>query len=132
MAAFGDRYLEIRSMLGDPEAFYSKFSSHLDPNLVDRLGAYAVSRNMPLAETVLIALELFMLSVAEGAWAELARGQDLNLFSTAPMSFILEQFLTNDRYTSSQRLIEGPEPPSILNQFCRMIAEADVNVDRSR
>jgi hypothetical protein len=41
-------------------------------------------------------------------------------FSAAPLTFILERFLTISLDPSRQRLIEGPEPPSILNQFRRM------------
>lgn len=108
-------------ILDDPEAFNSNISTQLDPNLVDQLTAYAASRNVPLSQTVLEALELFMLSAAEDAWRELSRGADSEgNFSAAPLTFILERFLTISLDPSRQRLIEGPGPPSILNQFRRM------------
>jgi hypothetical protein len=73
---------------------------------------------VPLPQTVLKALELFMLSAAEDAWRELSRGaKSEGNFSAAPLTFILETISLDP---SQQRLIEGPEPPSILNQFRRM------------
>jgi hypothetical protein len=111
----------LRMTLDDPEAFNSKISSQLDPNLVDQLTAYAASRNVPLSQTVLKALELFMLSAAEDAWHELSNGAESEAnFSAAPLTFILERFLTISLDPSRQRLIEGPGPPSILNHFRRM------------
>ena len=121
MSGFSDLFLELRMTLDDPEAFNSKISSQLDPNLVDQLTAYAASRNVPLSQTVLKALELFMLSAAEDAWHELSNGAESEgNFSAAPLPFILERFLTISLDPSRQRLIEGPGPPSILNQFRRM------------
>jgi hypothetical protein len=64
MSGFSDLFLELRMTLDDPEAFNSKISTQLDPNLVDQLTAYAASRNVPLSQK---ALELFMLSAAEDA-----------------------------------------------------------------
>ena len=100
-------------ILDDPDAFDSKIRTQLDPNLVDQLTAYAASRNVPLPQTVLKALELFMLTAADGAESE-------GNFSAAPLTFILELFLTISLDPSRQGLIEGPGPPSILNQFRRM------------
>jgi hypothetical protein len=51
----------LRMILDDPDAFNSKISTQLDPNLVDQLTAYAASRNVPFPQTVLKALELFMM-----------------------------------------------------------------------
>ena len=57
----------------------------------------------------------------EDAWRELSSGAESEgNFSAAPLTFILERFLTISLDPSQQRLIEGPEPPSILNQFRRM------------
>ena len=82
-------------ILDDPAAFNSKIRTQLDPNLVDQLTAYAASRNVPLPQTVLKALELFMLSAAEDAWRELSGGAGSEgNFSAAPLTFILERFLT--------------------------------------
>jgi hypothetical protein len=53
MSGFSDLFLELRMTLDDPEAFNSKISLQLDPNLVDQLTAYAASRNVPLSQTVL-------------------------------------------------------------------------------
>ena len=62
-----------------------------------------------------------MLSAAEDAWRELSSGAELaDNFSAAPLTFILERFLTISLDPSRQGLIEGPGPPSILNQFRRM------------
>ena len=58
MSGFSDL---LRMILDDPDAFNCKIRTQLDPNLVDQLTAYAASRNMPLPQTVLKALELFML-----------------------------------------------------------------------
>ena len=78
---------------------------------------------MPLPQTVLKALELFMLTAAEDAWRELSSGAESEgNFSAAPLTFILERFLTISLDPSRQGLIEGPGPPSILNQFRRMPA----------
>jgi hypothetical protein len=55
------------------------------------------------------------------AWHELSNGAESEgNFSAAPLTFILERFLTISLDPSRQRLIEGPGPPSILNQFRRM------------
>jgi hypothetical protein len=76
---------------------------------------------VPLPQTVLKALELFMLSAAEDAWRELSSGAETEgNFGAAPLTFILERFLTISLDPSRQGLIEGPGPPSILNQFRRM------------
>ena len=56
MSEFSDL---LRMILDDPDAFDSKIRTQLDPNLVDQLTAYAASRNVPLPQTVLKALELF-------------------------------------------------------------------------
>ena len=118
MSGFSDF---LRMILEDPDAFNSKISAQLDPNLVDQLTAYAASRNVPLSQTVLKALELFMLSAAEDAWRELSSGAGSEgNSSAAPLTFILERFLTISLDPSRQRLIEGSGPPSILNQFRRM------------
>ncbi|HEY8005715.1 MAG TPA: hypothetical protein VIE66_02665 [Methylocella sp.] len=118
MSGFSDL---LRMILDDPDAFDCKIRTQLDPNLVDQLTAYAASRNMPLPQTVLKALELFMLKAAEDAWRELSSGAELEgNVSAAPLSFILERFLTISLDPSRQGLIEGPAPPSILNQFRRM------------
>jgi len=118
MSGFSDL---LRMILDDPEAFNSKIRTQLDPNLVDQLTAYAASRNVPLPQTVLKALELFMLSAAEDAWCELSSGAESEgNFSAAPLTFILERFLMISLDPSRQGLIEGPGPPSILNQFRRM------------
>ena len=115
MSEFSDL---LRMILDDPDAFDSKIRTQLDPNLVDQLTAYAASRNVPLPQTVLKALELFMLSAAEDAWRELSSGvESEGNFSAAPLTFILELFLTISLDPSRQGLIEGPNPPSILNQF---------------
>jgi hypothetical protein len=120
MSGFSDLFLELKMILDDREAFNPKISTQLDPNLVDQLTAYAASRNVPLAQTVLEALELFMLSAAEDAWRELSSGAEAEGNSSAvPLTFILERFLTISLDPSRQRLIEGPGPASILNQFRR-------------
>jgi hypothetical protein len=117
MSGFSDL---LRMILDDPDAF-SNITRQLDPNLVDQLTAYAASRNVSPTQTVLKALELFMLSAAEDAWRELSNGaQSEDNFSAAPLTFILERFLTISLDPSRQGLIEGPGPPSILNQFRRM------------
>jgi len=118
MSGFSDL---LRMILDDPDAFDSKIRTQLDPNLVDQLTAYAASRNVPLPQTVLKALELFMLSAAEDAWCELSGGAESEgNFGAASLTFILERFLTISPDPSLQGLIEGPGPPSILNQFRRM------------
>jgi hypothetical protein len=121
MSGFSDLFLELKMILDDPEAFNPKINTQLDPNLVDQLTAYAASRNVPLSRTVLEALELFMLSAAEDAWRELSSGAETEgNSSAAPLTFILERFLTISLDSSRQKMIEGPGPPSILNQFRRM------------
>ncbi len=118
MSEFSDL---LRMILDDPDAFDSKIRTQLDPNLVDQLTAYAASRNVPLPQTVLKALELFMLSAAEDAWRELSGGAESEgNFGAAPLTFILERFLTISLDPSRQGLIEGPGPPAIVNQFRRM------------
>jgi hypothetical protein len=73
MSEFSDL---LRMILDDPDDFNSKISTQLDPNLVDQLTAYAASRNVSLSQTVLKALELFMLSAAEDAWRKLSSGAE--------------------------------------------------------
>ena len=118
MSEFSDL---LRMILDDPDAFDSKIRTQLNPNLVDQLTAYAASRNVPLRQTVLKALELFMLTAAEDAWRELSGGAESEgNFSAAPLAFILERFLTISLDPSRQGVIEGPVPPAIVNQFRRM------------
>ena len=64
MSGFSGLILELNSIIDDSDAFHSRISAQLDPNLVDQLSAFAAARNVPLRQTVLHALELFMLSSA--------------------------------------------------------------------
>ncbi len=120
MHEFSDLFLELRSILDDPEAYYARISSELDPNLVDELSAYAASRNVSRQEAILKALQLFMLSSAEDAWLKLRYeiGAE-DQFSAAPLSVILERFLAIALDPARQNRIEGPETPAILHPFRR-------------
>ena len=121
MTEFSDLFLELRTILDDPDSYYLQVSSQLDPNLVDELRGYAAARNVPLQEPVMQALQLFMLSSAEVAWRELSReAEAAGKPDMTPLNAILERFLTIALDPSRQKLIEGPEMPSLLNQFRRM------------
>ncbi|SRR6266568_5853868 len=124
MSEFSDLFLELRTILDDPDAYYLQVSSELDPNLVDELRAYAAARHVPLQEPVMQALQLFMLSSAEDAWRELSReAASTGKAGATPLNAILERFLTIALDPSRQKLIEGPAMPSLLNQFRRMPEE---------
>ncbi len=121
MSEFSDLFLELRTILDDPDAYYEQISSELDPDLVDQLRAYAASHNVPLQDALLRALQLFMLTSAEDAWRKLSRevgSNDDN--SAAPLTVILERFLTIALDPSRQKQLEGPELPAILHSFRRM------------
>jgi len=124
MSEFSDLYLELRMILDDPESFDVKISSQLDPNLVDKLSAYAAARNESPAEAILSALQLFMFSAAEEAWRELSSevGSEEDP-DAAPLNVILERFMAIALDPSRQRLIKGPESAKILNQFWRIREE---------
>jgi hypothetical protein len=120
MSEFSELFLELRTILDDPESFDSRIGAWLEPDLVDKLSAYAAARNESLPEAVLAALQLFMFSAAEDAWRELAGGKErTENFSAAPLNIILERFMNIALDPSRQRVIEGPAP-AILNQFCRI------------
>jgi hypothetical protein len=121
MSEFSDLFLELRTILDDPEAYYEQISSQLDPDLVDQLRAYAAAHNIPLQDALLGALQLFMLTSAEEAWARLSRevGAE-DEYSAAPLTVILERFLTLALDPSRQKQIKGPELPAILHSFRRM------------
>lgn len=124
MTEFSDLFLELRTILDDPDTYYLQVSSQLDPNLVDELRAYAAARNVPLQEPVMQALQLFMLSTAEDAWRELSREAEASgKPDVTPLNAILERFLTIALDPSRQKMIEGPAMPSLLNQFRRMPEE---------
>jgi hypothetical protein len=121
MSEFSDLFLELRTILDDPDAYYEEISSELDPDLIDQLRAYAASHNVPLQDALLRALQLFMLTSAEDAWRKLSRevgADDGN--SAAPLTVILERFLTIALDPSRQKHLEGPELPAILHPFRRM------------
>jgi hypothetical protein len=121
MPEFSDLFLELRTILDDPEAYYAQISSELDPNLIDELRAYAVARHIPLQDAILNALQLFMLSSAEEAWQKLCReARPEAEFSAAPLSIILERFLAIALDPARQKSIEGPELAPILDSFRRM------------
>ncbi len=123
MSEFSDLFLELRTILDDPDAYYSQISPQLDPNLVDKLHAYAAARNIPLQQAILNALQLFMLSSAEDAWRKLSAGAAAkDEPEAAPLNVILDRFLAIALDPSRHKAIEGREMPSILNQF-RRIAE---------
>ncbi len=123
MSEFSDLFLELRTILDDPDGYYSQISPQLDPNLVDKLHAYAASRNIPLQQAILNALQLFMLSSAEDAWRKLSAGAAAeDEPAAAPLNIILDRFLAIALDPSRQKAIEGRDMPSILNQF-RRIAE---------
>ena len=112
----------LRMILDDPDAFNSKISTQLYPNLVDQLTAYlrrlakcASPANRPESPGAVYAVSCRRRLARTFQWS----GVEGN-FSAAPLTFILEHFLTISLDPSRQRLIEGPEPPSILNQFRRM------------
>ena len=121
MSEFSDLFLELRTILDDPDAYYEEISSELDPDLIDQLRAYAASHNVPLQDALLRALQLFMLTSAEDAWRKLSRevgAEDDN--SAAPLTVILERFLTIALDPSRQKQLEGPELRAILHPFRRM------------
>ncbi len=121
MSEFSDLFLELRTILDDPDAYYEQISSELDPDRVDQLRAYAASHNVPLQDALLGALQLFMLTSAEDAWRRLSRevgANDDN--SAAPLTVILERFLSIALDPSRQKQLEGPELPAILHSFRRM------------
>lgn len=121
MSEFSDLFMEMRTILDDPDAYYSQISPQLDPNLVDKLHAYAASRNIPLQQAILNALQLFMLSSAEDAWRKLSFGAATkDEPAAAPLNVILDRFLAIALDPSRQKAIEGRETPSILNQFRRI------------
>jgi hypothetical protein len=119
MSEFSDLFFNLRTMLDDPESPHSDLGAELDPNLVDRLSAYSAARNEPLPQTILTALQMFMFSTAEDAWrkysAETESGE-----APAPLDIILERFLAIALDPSRQRLLKGPAPDSVLNQFRRL------------
>src|SRR5208337_3739389 len=97
MSEFSDLFLELRTILDDPDAYYEQISAQLDPDLVDQLRAYAAAHNIP----------------AEDAWRRLSRelgseGED----TSAPLTVILERFLTVALDPSRQKHIEGPDLPA--------------------
>ncbi len=74
--------------------------------MVDLLSAYAASRNVPLSQTVLRALELFMFSAAEDAWRELNSAAESECeLGDAGLNIVLERFMTVDLSASRQGLI---------------------------
>jgi hypothetical protein len=121
MSDFSDLFRELRTILDDPDAYYEQIGPQLDPNLVDRLHAYAAARQIPLQQAILNALQLFMLSSAEDAWRKLSAGvgarQDPE---AAPLNIILDRFLAIALDPARQKTIEGREMPAILNQFRRV------------
>ena len=121
MSEFSDLFLELRTILDDPEAYYEQIGPQLDPNLVDKLHAYAAARNIPLQQAMLNALQLFMLSSAEDAWRKLSAGaRSSDDPEAAPLNIILDRFLAIALDPSRQKTIEGPEMPVILNPFRRV------------
>jgi hypothetical protein len=121
MSDFSDLFLELRTILDDPDAYYEQIGPQLDPNLVDKLHAYAAARNIPLQQAILNALQLFMLSSAEDAWRKLSAGAaSRDDPEAAPLNIILDRFLAIALDPSRQKTIEGREMPAILNQFRRV------------
>jgi hypothetical protein len=127
MSEFSDLFRELRTILDDPDAYYEQIGPELDPNLVDKLHAYAAARNIPLQQAILNALQLFMLSSAEDAWRKLSASAGSRQVSrqdpeAAPLNIILDRFLAIALDPARQKTIEGREMPAILNQF-RRVAE---------
>jgi hypothetical protein len=122
MSEFSDLFLELRTILDDPDAYYEQISAQIDPDLVDQLRAYAASHNIPVEDALLRALQLFMLTSAEDAWRKLSRelGSENDEDSAAPLTVILERFLTIALDPARQKQLEGPELPAILHAFRRM------------
>ncbi|WP_294541295.1 hypothetical protein [uncultured Rhodoblastus sp.] len=121
MSEFSDLFLELRTILDDPEAYYQQISSELDPNLVDQLRGYAALHHIPLQDALLGALQLFMLTSAEDAWRKLQRDVGAeDEYSAAPLTVILERFLAIALDPARQKRLEGPKLPAILNAFRRM------------
>lgn len=121
MSEFSELFLELRTILDDPEAYYEQIGEQLDPELVDQLRAYAASHNIPLQDALFGALQLFMLTSAEEAWRKLSLevgGEDAD--SAAPLTVVLERFLTVALDPSRQKRIEGPDLRASLHAFRRL------------
>jgi hypothetical protein len=124
MSEFSGLFLDLGAVLDDPEAFASNIGARLEPDLLDKLHAFAAARNETLPHTVMAALQLFMFSAAEDAWRdlsnEMAPADDVG---AAPLNIILERFMAIALDPARQKLLEGPEPASLLNQFRRLREE---------
>jgi hypothetical protein len=120
MPEFSDLLVELRAGLDDPDAFRMHMRSEIDPDLVDRLSAFSASRGMSFAETILRAVEMFMLAAAEDAWRNMSDDAEANApLGGAAFNTVLEQFLSTSLDVSRQGRIAGP-PTSIHSLFRRI------------
>ncbi|MBX9739699.1 MAG: hypothetical protein K2X62_06500 [Beijerinckiaceae bacterium] len=120
MPNFNDILFELRQGLEDPEDLSRRMSSQLDPDLVDRLNAFGASRAVTLPESVLRAVELFMLRAAEDAWAKLSDDEGAEApFGGVAMNVVLEQYLSASLDLRGQKLLHGAQEPAPLKLFRR-------------
>ncbi|MDB5593634.1 MAG: hypothetical protein JWM36_595 [Hyphomicrobiales bacterium] len=118
MPDFSDILVELRTGLEDPDAFRIHMRSEIDPDLVDRLSAFGASRGMSFAETILRAVEMFMLAAAEDAWRSMADDREADApLGGAPFNTVLERFLSTSLDVSRQARIAGP--PSAIHTLFR-------------
>jgi hypothetical protein len=120
MPDFSDLLVELRAGLDDPDAFRMHMRTEIDPDLVDRLSAFSASRGMSFTETILRAVEMFMLSAAEDAWRNMSDDSEPDApRGGAAFNAVLERFLSTSLDVSRQGRIAGP-PTSIHSLFRRM------------
>jgi hypothetical protein len=120
MPEFSDILVELRAGLDDPDAFRMQMRDDVDPYLVDRLCAFGASRGLSFPETILRALEMFMLSAAEDAWQKMSEDRERDAPSGGPaLNMVLEQFLTANLDVARQGQLEGP-PRATHTLFRRM------------
>ena len=101
MPGFSDIIFELRTGLDDPDDLHMRLREVLDPDLADRLAGFGAARGMALSETILRAVELFMLSAAEDAWRQMSGAERDASLGDPALRVILEQFFIHEPRSAS-------------------------------
>jgi hypothetical protein len=121
MSNLKNLYRELNAILEDVDQAPSNITAGIDPHLIDQLNAYAVSRELSLAQAIMNVLELFMMAAAERAWSDIDNElqPDLRL-RQGVLNIVLQHFVSLGVASAEQRAIEGPIVASASSQFRRV------------
>ncbi len=121
MSELSQLYLELRVNLDSAEGLPSRIRSQLDPHTLDQLSAYSTSRDTSPSQSILNALDVFILAAADVAWREIQDHRSLRKrFDMEILNTIIDRYVRDSLAASTQKRLGGQITSPNPNQFRRM------------